>query len=495
MAPSTIAVPAGNELMEPQYALITRRSKPLHPFNLSFLHCLLCNTSLFSSYPTVLSSFSQGFVLGVLVISYSFQPNNSASVTSLSSEFQAIVNKEFQSQHYIGPFNKSELQALIEPFQSSPLSLVPKPNSSKFCLIQNLSYPLTPHPIPSINSFINSQDFPCTFGTFFNVCFIINNLPSGSQASTRDVADAYRTIPLHYSQWPGLVMKLQDNVFALNTQNSFGLASTSGVWGHVANMFADFFRSQGFGPITKWVDDFLFFCIPNTYLPLANHYRTQLSPQLSFSQYNARRFFEGPALPDGTVPQYDENFHFPLKSLRGGHFAYNGSDIDSLSESLGLPWKHNKSTSFSNHFTYLGFNWNLTTLTVSLQHCKQTKYLNAILQWLQRPFYSLLQVQSLYGKLLHATYIVPQGRLYLTGLEKMIPTFSGSPNRPHQPAKNIQSELEWWKTVLSAEKITRSIPNFLSYSYFHGYSDASHSGIAVVIGTAWATFQFTPQFK
>jgi hypothetical protein len=81
------------------------------------------------------------------------------------------------------------------------------------------SYPHTPtSTTASINYSIDTDLFPCA-----TVCFIIHNLPPGSQAAIRDVAEAYRTIPITPCQWPGLVIKLRDeDTFAINTCNNFG---------------------------------------------------------------------------------------------------------------------------------------------------------------------------------------------------------------------------------------------------------------------------------
>lgn len=491
----TSVPPVVKQLTVLQPVITKRRSNPLHPFNLLFLEALLRDTSLLSHYSTILSSFSSGFVVGIPTLHHTFAPPNHPSLESLAQEFHTIVNVEFERSRYLGPFNKIELQQLIGHFQTSPLSLVPKPNSKQYRLVQNLSFPHTNKPLPSINSFINSTDFPCTFGTFYNVCFIINNLPPGSQASTRDVSDAYRTIPLHPSQWPGLVVRLGADSFALNTQNSFGLASAGGVWGYVADMLADLFRSQGIGPLTKWVDDFLFFRVPTHTLPQMNLLRAKLAPTLIAGQHHARRFFAGPALPDSTQPQYDENFQFPLKCVSPGPFSYSEPDIDNLSKSLGLPWKPEKSQPFSSTVTYLGFIWNLDHKSVSLHPNKQEKYLNTIHEWNSHRFHTLLQVQSLYGKLLHATYILPQGRLYLTSLERMLPTFHSNPHRPHRPSKGSHSDLLWWARTLSHSPLSRPIPNNDPFIDIQAYSDASNEGIAIVLNSQTATFLFQPDFK
>ena len=49
-------------------------------------------------------------------------------------------------------------------------------------------------------------------------------------------------IPADPSQWPGLIIRLQeDDQFAVNICNNFGLASAGGVYGMVADAGADLF--------------------------------------------------------------------------------------------------------------------------------------------------------------------------------------------------------------------------------------------------------------
>jgi len=44
----------------------------------------------------------------------------------------------------------------------------------------------------------------------------MSTLPPGSQGAVRDVAEAYRTIPLHPSQQHVLVIRLSDSDFTVN---------------------------------------------------------------------------------------------------------------------------------------------------------------------------------------------------------------------------------------------------------------------------------------
>jgi hypothetical protein len=89
----------------------------------------------------------------------------------------------------------NELQDLIGPFQTSPLSIIQKLGKpGKFRLIQNFSFPhaLNTHfQSPSINSHIDADNFPTTWGKFETVYKLIVMLPPESKAVTQDVAEAY----------------------------------------------------------------------------------------------------------------------------------------------------------------------------------------------------------------------------------------------------------------------------------------------------------------
>jgi hypothetical protein len=59
-------------------------------------------------------------------------------------------------------------------------------------------------------------------------------------------------------------------------------------------------------------------------------------------------------------------------------YSYNFADIDAISETLGIPWKHSKDLLLSFSIIYIRFYWDLKTSTVSLTLAKQEKYLLAI---------------------------------------------------------------------------------------------------------------------
>lgn len=169
-----------------------------------------------------------------------------------SQIFQEIVNKEFTKGRYLSPFTHLEVEHILGPFQTSPLSLVPKPGKpGKYRLVQNLSFPLLASLVPSINSLVDPDLFPSHYSTFFVVALVLSSLPPGSQGAVRDVAEAYRTIPLHHSQWHALVVHLSDSEFAIDTSACFGFASSGGIYGNVGNAGTDIMRFNDIGPILR----------------------------------------------------------------------------------------------------------------------------------------------------------------------------------------------------------------------------------------------------
>ncbi|GLB36656.1 hypothetical protein LshimejAT787_0309430 [Lyophyllum shimeji] len=195
---STSAPDAEGRLTELKRALERRRIKALSPYKAQAWECLLRVHNLLTRYPNLPSGFCNGFNAGISPIEHTHTPDNGPSLYTYSHAYLEIVEKEFNSQRYIGPLSRAEVESVIGPFQTSPLSLVPKPGKpNKFCAVHNFSFLRAPSAgFYSVNYCIDSNLFPCTWSTFVTICTTIWNLPPDSQASIRDVAEAYRTIPI-----------------------------------------------------------------------------------------------------------------------------------------------------------------------------------------------------------------------------------------------------------------------------------------------------------
>jgi hypothetical protein len=507
-AMSTNALAAAKPLTEHRTAVWQRRQKPVTPLVAERWEHDLRTAHLLVKYNQVPLFIRHGAHAGIPHISHTFTPPNKDSTETLADVFVDIIKSEFNKGRYLGPFSREELEQEIGPFQSSPLSLVPKSGKpGKYRLIQNLSYPHNNTPTPSINSLLKSDDFPCTWGTFRTICTLIINLPPGAEAAVRDISEAYRIIPLHESQWPGVVVRISNKpeLFALNTCNSFGCTTAGGLFGLFGDALADILRSKGIGPICKWVDDFIFFRIPSDHIARYNIDRERnrkiLLENGGTIKNGGRLWGQGKSTMDVGHEHFAEDLSSPLKCLRDNHhgtpfFPYGFREIDETTGPLGIPWEASKDIPFTTVVPFIGFTWDLVKRRVSLPESKKVKYLRAISEWNERKTHTLNDVQKLHGKLLYTCLITPRGRAYLTNFEKMMGTFHTHPFTPRHPPHKLNEDIAWWIKTLSSPSLSREIPGGKKIFNVQGYSDASSSvGIGIVLGKQWRAWRLLPNWK
>lgn len=235
------------------------------------------------------------------------------------------------------------------------------------------------------------------------------------------------------------------------------MGPSAGAYGYVADAGADLLRAAGLSPLTKWVDDHLFFRIECQHIASYNSYRHSLHTSLlpsTFHQSRGRLWFEGTVFEDGTSEVFGEDCRFPISDLSrtlprsdsNRRFSSDFSDINHSSIDMGIPWEPKKDTPFAYEVLFIGLLWNLIELTVALADAKKAKYLAAIASWLTQPTHVLIEVQRLYGKLLHASLVVPHGCAYLTSLESMLSISSACPFVPHHSVRHLVNDLSWWTT-------------------------------------------------
>ncbi len=496
--------------MVPNFALADRKTKGFTTYKARAWYKELSKHGLEGKYPLLVEGINHGFHLGIPTIAQTYTPHNHVSVNLHLNAYIENVDKEFQAGRYFGPYSRNEVENLIGPFQSSPLSLCPKPDKpNKFRAVHDFSYPHNSTTQPSINSNIDASDYPCTWGTFEAICLVVSRLPPGSQASVRDVAAAYRTIPAHKTQWPGLVVRLKgEDSYAINTHNNFGLTSAGGVYGHLADAGADIFRANGIGPLSKWVDDHIFFRVRCANLDSYNadraKWKQEIEDQGGKVHVGSRLWFQGKVMPNGKHEEFDEDcsalqrdFSKATERASISHgYSYCDDDIDLISDLLGIEWEPAKTVPFRFSVPYLGFMWDLSRCTVTVPDRKKCKYMAAIDEWEKKPTHALVEVQRLHGKLLHVSLVVPMGRAYLTSLEAMLGIFHDHPFVPRTPPRHTTDDLKWWKFLLRQPIVSRSIPQPTPLINLGAYSDASSSfGIAITVGEHWRAWQLVPGWK
>jgi hypothetical protein len=401
-----VALGAGRRIMVPNNVLAERETKSITTYKAVTWSEELAKHDLVGKYPKLVEGIIHGFKLGIPIIVRTYTPSNHMSISLYHEAYVENINKEFWSGRYFGPYSCNEVENLIGPFQLSPLSLVPKDKPGSFRAVHNFSFSHNHKTSPSINLSIKAEDYPCTWGTFEAVSLVISRLPPDSQASVRDVTAAYCTIPAHRTQWPGLVVRLEGlDSYAINTHNNFGLTSAGGIYGYLADAGADILRAKGIGPLSKWVDDHIFFRIRCVHLESYNMERTKWKGEIT---QNGGKIHEGSRLwycskimPNGRHEKFDEDCATPLQnyskatkhSVVEGEYCYDDDDIDAVSDRLGIVWEPSKTVLFSFSVPYLGFTWNLNDRMVAVPDRKKLKYMAAIKEWEEKTAHVLLEVQ------------------------------------------------------------------------------------------------------
>ena len=184
-----------------------------------------------------------------------------------------------------------------------------------------------------------------------------------------------------------MVVHLDEDSFTVDTSLSFGASPSAGVYGQVHQAGSDIMCSQGVGPLSGWVNDHLFVCVPCRHLDEYNARHRKWAGDIvnrGVHQHGGHIWYSGHVFEDGTP--FDEDCQFPCRdfsnhsprSAEDHLFAYNFDNIDHISEQLGIPWDHTKDQPFGCMTTYIGFIWDLSSLQVSISSAEKEKYLCSI---------------------------------------------------------------------------------------------------------------------
>jgi hypothetical protein len=423
--------------------------KVVTPIDVQKLTEKLQQFNILDKWQHVVHGLKYGFEIGKQgSVEKTFIPPNHKSVEVDPRFVDEYIAGELAAQRYSGPYDPAHLEQLIGPFCTSPLGLVPKQGSSTFRLIQDLSYPrqtathksnigVDPCPRP-VNDGIDPDDFPTEWGTFNDCSRLILSLPPGSVAAAFDISGAYRIIPTRPNQQNWLCLSWKEKVF-VDHAVCFGLTSSAGLFGAMADVIVDLARKNQLGRFIKWVDDFL-----------------------------------GCRLPGET---------------------WTEDDFTRLSEDFGVPWKTAKTRKFATVQRYLGFWWDLEGKSVSLPVEKLTAIRNQIQSWLEpQSTFTMKETLQIHGRLIHISCIYPLIRPFIRSLITFAYSFESTRAKLHVP-NATNADLSWVIYILDLMPahmpLSRTEP-----ADFGWWGDASSSfGVAVMMDGKYAVWKWSPHFK
>lgn len=263
-------------------------------------------------------------------------------------------------------------------------------------------------------------------------------LPPGCKAAAFDISAAYRITPVRPDQQHALCVFWKGKVY-INCAVAFGMSSSAGVFGAVADLLVAIYKSSGFGPMVKWVDDFLVIRLP--------------------------------------------------------HQTWTEDDFIKLTASLGVPWSRMKTKPLSSRQRYIGFDWDLDRKTVSFPSDKLQATHDLIQAWLvPGAQFTMKEAFSLHGKLVHAATIYPLIRPFIRSVSCFSSGFR-SPRARRWPIRSLQTDLSWIHRLLNLlpNELPLATPLVTDLGW---WGDASSSfGVGVVVGQFWGVWQWSPGFQ
>lgn len=398
----------------------------------------LKQAGLLDEYQDVIDGFVHGFDQGIPHHKMQgiphFTPKNHASSLLVAEKIKSNITKEVERRRMFGPFSHLEVSKAFKFFRSNPLGAVVNGDGS-VRPINDLSYPRNMPTTPSVNSFVDRNDFKTTWDDFARVATFFRSSSDLWLLGLFDWEKAYRQIPTLMSQWRYLMVQDFDDNLYLDTRITFGGVAGCGSFGRPADAWTKIMQHEhDIVIIFRWVDDNLF-----------------------LKRYNS---------------------------------ATEMSDIVARSKELGVQTNEEKLSKFQHEQKFIGFVWNGMNKTVRLPESKLEERKLQIEEILSGESFSVTQIEIFVGRLNHVSYLLPQLRCYLCGLYRMKKDWHYKIAR-RRINDDVREDLEFWKLTLGSFKHLRLIasPEPVEVKWV---GDASTSyGIGVLLGKRWLQVRMT----
>jgi xanthosine utilization system XapX-like protein len=336
------------------------------------------------------------------------------------------------------------LGAMAGPFPDPPppgmhfsrFSLLEKPDKSGWRLLFDLSYPRG----FSVNDGISKENSTVKYSKLSDVCDEVLRVGKGALICKFDIRRAYRQVPVSVSDRRLLGLSWAGSWY-IDLTLSFGGRPCCAIFNRVGDLFTSIFnRATDLIRFYHYLDDFI-----------------------------------------GVLTAYCRD------SPDRGQQAFQ-SILDACSE-MGIPLASNKTVPPCTILTYLGFELDTVALTVSLPLAKRDAYITAIREVKVKRSVTKHMLESLLGKLHHASTVVSVGRAFFRSLINKV-TVAPSSSSFISLSKDERLNLDWWVTLLSQWNGI-SLMSYCRWEPIHDLaiaSDAASSeglGLGIVLGTSW----------
>lgn len=402
----------------------------------------LRKAGILEQYKDVIEGFRNGFDQGIpdhnIGSERYFTPNNHSSSLLVADKIKDSIAKEFKKKRMFGPFSHAEISNIFPFYRSNPLGAVVNGDGA-IRPINDLSYPRNMPQTPSVNSFVDKNDFKTTWDDFDTVALFFKSSKDLWLLGLFDWEKAYRQIPTCMNQWRYLLVLDFDNNLYLSNRITFGGVAGCGSFGRPANAWTKIMKHEhDIVKVFRWVEDNLF------------------------------------------LKRYDSTTEM--------------SDIVARSTTLGVQTNADKLSRFQHEQKFIGFIWNGMNKTVRLPDAKLEERKAQINEVLTGIHFSYSQIEVFVGRLNHVSYLLPQLKCYLCGLYRMKKSWSNKLAR-RKLDQDVKEDLEFWKLTLESFKHLRLIASPMPLE-IGWVGDASTSyGIGILVGSRWSQFHMTDAWK
>lgn len=298
--------------------------------------------------------FTFGFDIGYRGPLPDVKPKNLASAL----EFPRLVDDKLKKELILGRISGPFSAPPFSPFRTSPIGLVEKKTAGKFRFIHHLSHPKG----NSINDGISDEFAHVSYQTIDHAAEQVVVLGKGCFMAKTDIADAFRIVPLHPSQYPLLGFMWRDH-FYYDRCLPMGCRSSCRLFQTLSEALRWVCLTKlKIGNLAHILDDFLF---------------------LAEAEYVCQQHLDA---------------------------------FVSLCQDLGIPLAPEKTVGPSQTITFLGIEIDSVNMELRLPQDKLEKCSTLIQQTLVRRKVTLRELQALVGLLNFACGVVVPGRPFLRRL-------------------------------------------------------------------------------
>ena len=373
----------------------------------------------------IVAIFAKGALLDFNGIEGPLTSTNSQSALQNPDAATEKLQEELTKNRIAGPFTSPPLESL----KISPLALREKQDTGKYRLLHNLSFPYNEQ---SVNYSIPKSSTKVHYESLTDAIASIQQCTPNVFMAKSDIADAFRIVPLHPTQYH-LTGFAWQNYYYYDKCLPQGCASSCKIFESVSTAIKWILTHKlGVTHVIKVLDDFLFI---------------------------------------GNTPQ---QCHDALQK-----FLY-------ICQQICIPIAKHKTVGPTQVITFLGIELDTLTMTARLPTDKLRKYRDIIMSFMERDKVTLRELKSITGMLQFTTAVVTSGRPFLRRMYDLS-MLASKPHHYVRLTKQVKLDLEVWlnflnyyngKTILSKRVVTES-------QTAHFYSDASKLAFGATYGTYW----------